>query len=107
VPRDDLVRAMLDGVDPLLEELDTDTRNLVLTLARIWSTVETGAIRSKDAAADWALPRLPETHRPVLARARAIYVGSEEERWDDLMSGVRPHAEHVAGEIRRVRPFGE
>jgi predicted nucleotidyltransferase len=107
VPRDDLVQAMLEGVDPLLEELDTDTRNVVLTLARIWSSIETGAIRSKDAAADWALPRLPETHRPVLARARAIYVGNEEERWDDLLPRVRSHAEHVAGEIRRVRPFGE
>ena len=75
---------MLEGIDPLLADLDDDTRNVVLTLARIWTTLGTGEFRSKDAAADWALERLPEEHRAVLARARAIYLGDEPERWDDL-----------------------
>src|SRR5690606_11330986 len=84
VPRGDLVRAMTDAVPDLLDELDTDTRNAVLTLARIWSTLATGRIRSKDEAAEWALARLPDEHRPVLARARAVHLGDEEEHWDDL-----------------------
>ena len=75
---------MLEGIEPLLADLDDDTRNVVLTLARIWTTLGTGEFRSKDAAADWALERLPEEHRAVLARARAIYLGDEPERWDDL-----------------------
>jgi streptomycin 3"-adenylyltransferase len=99
VPRDELVRAMAGDVGSLLDELDSDTRNVVLTLARIWSTLATGEFRSKDAAADWALPRLPEEHREVLARARAIYLGDEEERWDDLRPALRPHGERVAAEI--------
>jgi predicted nucleotidyltransferase len=103
VPRADLVRALVACVDPLLDDLDDDTRNVLLTLARIWSTVATGEIRSKDAAAGWALERLPGAHhRPVLERARAIYLGEAEERWDDLRDRVRPLAEHVAGEIRRA-----
>jgi predicted nucleotidyltransferase len=102
VPREDLVRAMVDGIDPLLEELDADTRNVVLTLARIWSTVATGEIRSKDAAAEWALPRLPEEHRAVLSRARTIYLGGQEEQWHDLAGRVRAHADHVAPEISRL-----
>jgi Aminoglycoside adenylyltransferase, C-terminal domain len=57
---------------------------VIVTLARIWSTVATGAIRSIGDAADWALDRLPEEHRMALARARAIHLGHEEERWDDL-----------------------
>jgi predicted nucleotidyltransferase len=100
VSRRDLAAAMLEGIDSLLGDLDEDTRNVVLTLARIWSTVATGTIRSKDAAADWALDRLPEEHRPVLARARAIYLGEEPERWDDLRPRVRPYADHVVAEIR-------
>jgi predicted nucleotidyltransferase len=99
VSREDLVRAMLDGIDSLLADLDDDTRNVVLTLARIWTTLGTGEFRSKDAAADWALERLPEEHRAVLGRARAIYLGEEPERWEDLRSQVRPHADHVVGEI--------
>lgn len=101
-PHDDLVRATVGDIDVLLRDLADDTRNVVLTLARIWSTVATGTIRSKDAAADWALERLPDEQRAVLARARAIYLGDEEERWDDLEPLVRPHAEHVVAEIREL-----
>jgi streptomycin 3"-adenylyltransferase len=91
VPHDDLINAMVGGIDSLLANLDGDTRNVILTLARIWSTVATGEIRSKDGAAEWALARLPEEQRAVLARAGAIYLGDEEERWDDLRQRVRAY----------------
>ncbi|MFF9808913.1 aminoglycoside adenylyltransferase family protein [Streptomyces coeruleorubidus] len=93
VPHEDLRRAIVAGVPGLMEELDTDTRNVLLTLARIWTTLTSGTIRSKDAAAEWALDRLPAEQRPVLARARAVYLGEEEERWDDL--APRPCAEFL------------
>jgi streptomycin 3"-adenylyltransferase len=105
VPAADLRRAMTDELPSLLADLDTDTRNIVLTLARIWVTLVTGEIRSKDAAAAWALTRLPEEHRAVLARARAIYLGDEDERWDDLRDRLRPFAEHVLNSIRAARPI--
>ncbi|MCA1587524.1 MAG: DUF4111 domain-containing protein [Chloroflexi bacterium] len=89
-PREDLVRAMTDGMESLLEDLEPDTTNVVLTLARIWTTVATGEVRSRDNAADWALSGLPDEHRVVLARARAVYLGVEEDRWDDLAAAVRP-----------------
>ena len=101
IPRGDLVKASSHGIDALLEDFGDDTRNVILTLARIWSTVATGEIRSKAAAADWALDRLPEEHRAVLDRARAIYVGDEKERWDDLQQQARHYADHVVTEIRR------
>ena len=103
VPHDDLIRAMVGDIEPLLGDLADDTRNVVLTLARIWSTVAAGDVRSKDAAADWALPRLPAEHRAVLARARAAYLGGEgEEQWDDLLPRIRPHVDHVVAEIHRL-----
>ncbi|SDM70357.1 streptomycin 3-adenylyltransferase [Streptomyces sp. cf386] len=96
VPPADLRRAIVTGVPELLAELDSDTRNVLLTLARIWTTLETGAIRSKDAAADWALARLPAEHRPVLAHARALYLGERDEHWgDDLLPRVRPCADQL------------
>ena len=103
VPAADLVRAVVHGIPGLLDDLEPDTANVLLTLARIWTTVATGEIRAKDAAADWVLGRLPEEHRPVLARARAVYLGEVEvERWDDLRSQLRPHADFVIGEIERA-----
>ncbi|MDT0613775.1 aminoglycoside adenylyltransferase family protein [Streptomyces lancefieldiae] len=97
VPHEDLRRAIVAGVPGLMAELESDTRNVLLTLARIWSTLATGEIRSKDAAADWALARLPVAHRPPMAHARAVYLGQEEERRGD---GVRPCAEHLVRAVR-------
>lgn len=45
--------------------------------------------------------RLPEEHRPVLARARAIYL-DEVVVWDAaLRSHARPVAEYLEGEIEK------
>jgi broad specificity phosphatase PhoE len=59
----------------------------------------TGEIRTKDGAADWVLARLPAEHRPVLARARAIYLGEQDERWDDLRDRLQPFVDHLLAEI--------
>jgi predicted nucleotidyltransferase len=100
VPRRDYVASLLNGVDGLLEDLEWDTRNVVLTLARIWCGLETDEVYSKDVAADWALARLPARHRRALAEARAIYVGEQDEESDDFLRDARAFAEHVVTEIR-------
>jgi streptomycin 3"-adenylyltransferase len=100
VPPADVRAACLHGIPGLLADLEPDTANVVLTLARIWTTLATGEIRAKDAAADWVLDRLPEEHRAVLRRARDVYLGEADDRWDDLEAAVRSHADHVVAEIR-------
>ncbi len=71
--------------------------------ARIWSALATGALCSKDAAAAWALDRFPEEHKSVLARAGAIYLGDEEDRWDDIREDVRRYVEYVISEIKNLQ----
>ena len=102
VPPADIRRAMLDGIPDLLADLAGDERNVILTFARIWTTLATGVIRSKDAAATWALPRLPPEHRAVLAQARADYLGEATPDWAVLRPRIGPLVDHVLGEIRRV-----
>jgi len=102
VPENDLRRAMADEIDGLRSDISSDTCNVTLTLARMWSTLATVVIRSKDAAADWALERLPEAQRPVLRRARAIYLGEQAEGWEELEDQIGPHTEYVVAEIRRL-----
>jgi predicted nucleotidyltransferase len=105
VPPEDLIRGATVGIPQLLEEIESDTRNVLLTLARIWMTVATGEIRSKDAAADWALEHIPPRHRVVLARARDMYLrGEDEECWSDL-TAVHEHAEYVVNAIRVLPSF--
>ena len=106
VPRDDYVAALRACVQGVLADLENDTRNYVLTLARVWYSLATGGIEPKDSAAEWALRRLPPQHRPVLERARAIYLGEEDEHWDDLLPRVRAYADHVAREVDRVARAG-
>ncbi len=103
IPRTDLMRAIAGDLDVLIPGLHAEeTRVAVLTFARIWMTVTTGEFATKDAAAAWALPRLPHEHRPVLERARAIYLGHEEDRWDDMRSLLQPYADHLITEITRA-----
>jgi streptomycin 3"-adenylyltransferase len=102
VPEADVRRAMLDSIPDLLSYLDGDERNVILTFVRIWTTLATGLIRTKDGAADWALPLLPAEHRAVLEHARAIYLGEALEEWGELMPRTRPFVDHVIGEIERA-----
>ncbi len=55
-----------------------DERNIVLALARIWFSVSTGSIASKDAAAAWVAERLPPEHAALLAGAAESYLGGGE-----------------------------
>jgi predicted nucleotidyltransferase len=84
VPLADLERACRDVIPELLPGIEAkdDTRNSLLTLARIWFTLSTGRIESKDVAAAWALERLPDGTGEALRLARAGYLGQVADRWD-------------------------
>lgn len=80
VPPADLTRAMRDELGSLLEDLDTDTANVLLTLARIWHTLVTGEFAPKDVAASWAVVRLGERHE-ALEHARETYRAGTYDSW--------------------------
>jgi streptomycin 3"-adenylyltransferase len=52
------------------------------------------------------LLRLPELHRPVLARARRIYLGQEPEGWEDLRPAIQPCAAAMLEAIQGARAAG-
>ncbi|MHA4854323.1 aminoglycoside adenylyltransferase family protein [Rhodococcus sp. MSC1_016] len=106
VPHADLVRASVEGIPELLAGLDDDIRNVLLTLARIWTTTATGRIKTKDAAADWAVAHLSPEHRPVLEHAKSLYLTCryQDEVWSErLKTQVRPHVNAVLTQIDRLR----
>lgn len=57
VPYRDFMKAMIHDLERLTTDIESDTRNVLLTYARIWSTLETSEIRSKPNAADWVMTR--------------------------------------------------
>ena len=72
------IRQSLPG---LTASLHGDERNVLLTLARMWVTLETGALVSKDAAAAWAAERLPAPLAAMLEMARLAYLGQCRDDW--------------------------
>ncbi len=97
-PYKDFITATADALPSLMSEIESDTRNVLLTLARIWCTVTTDTIRSKPAAADWAINRLPEEFIPVMERAKAICRGDDEEYWDDIKELIKACANFMLNE---------
>ena len=73
--------AIEDLLPELVESVEGDERNVLLTLSRMWVTLRTGQFVSKDAAADWARPQLSDQAAATLALARDAYLG---DRNDDL-----------------------
>ncbi|MDC9598441.1 aminoglycoside adenylyltransferase family protein [Xenorhabdus anantnagensis] len=83
IPRSDIRRAIKDALPNLIETLQGDERNVLLTLARMWRTLVTGEFVSKDVAADWAAARLPAIQAAVLANVRETYLRGGEEDWQN------------------------
>jgi len=105
VPYHDFMKAMLHDLNRLAADLKQDTRNVLLTYARIWSTLATNAIRSKPAAADWAMTHLPKKYQPVMKRAKSICIGIENEHWDDIETLIQPCADFMADKINAQIPL--
>jgi streptomycin 3"-adenylyltransferase len=103
IPPADLRRSMVHGIPGLLADLEGDTRNVILTLARIWTSLSTGEIHTKDAAAAWASARLRDGLGSILTRARAMYLGEEPDAsWNAFLPEALATADRLVEEIRRA-----
>lgn len=99
VPYADFMTALTDELTAVRGDLDWDTRNVLLTLARMWCTVTTDTIQSKQGAAAWAIAALPEEYKPVMERALTVLLGKQEEMWTDLQAIVPKCADFMADKI--------
>ncbi|MDQ8032234.1 MAG: aminoglycoside adenylyltransferase family protein [Bordetella sp.] len=106
VPQRDFVQALRDTIAQWrgLDDWLGDELTVVLALARIWYSAATGAIASKDVAADWALARLPDSLRPVMAQARAAYLGDAPDELARDPAALQAFVPQVRAEIERLLP---
>ncbi len=81
IPVSDVRMAMMDSLPGLMASVRGDERNVLLTLARMWYTAETGEFAGKDIAASWAMRRLPESGTTPLDTARKAYRGEAVDDW--------------------------
>lgn len=100
VPHGDVRQAIADSLPALIGNLVGDERNVLLTLARMWYTLETGTFVPKDAAAEWALPLVSSETAAALALAQAAYRGAAVDDWQShpLLAGQA--ADELAHQVR-------
>jgi aminoglycoside 9-adenylyltransferase len=102
VPPADLRRAIKDSVQPLIGDMVGDERNVLLTLARMVVTLETGEIVSKDDADDRVMSTLPAGSRDLLDLARQGYLGAAADDWTQNRDQTQETADQLAAKIRRL-----
>ena len=104
IDRSVLDQAMVATIPDLTEpdKLASDTANVLLTLARIWTTLETRQIVPKDVAADWAIERLDPGEGLALERARETYRAGTYESWDVPIDSASATAAALVRSIERT-----
>lgn len=101
VPNTDLRQSGHDSIEPLLNNLIGDERNVLLTLARMLVTAQAGRTVSKNEAAELVQPLLPLQHRRVLSLASDAYLGNAVDDWDQHAHEAHDTTEHVTGLIHQ------
>lgn len=81
VPPADIRAAMYAMRPEVARNLVGEEMHALLTLARMWVTLDGGEIVAKDVAAARVLAWLPETLRAPLERARDVYLGRCADDW--------------------------
>lgn len=97
-----LRQAVLAVVPGLVREVAGDERNVLLSLARVLVTLETGRVVSKDAAARAVGPRLASSDRTLLDLARAGYLGQVRDDWSEHSSHAVTLARNLAALAQRI-----
>jgi streptomycin 3"-adenylyltransferase len=98
----DVRNAMRQLLPELLGGLREDTRNVLLTLSRIWYTAENGAFVSKDEAASWAIPELSDRSAMTLNHARRAYLGEVDDNWSSHQDGMECLAEELTSKVNHA-----
>ncbi|MFF1946858.1 aminoglycoside adenylyltransferase domain-containing protein [Rhodococcus qingshengii] len=99
VPSHLLRRAVVERVPDLVSEVCGDERNVLLTLARILVTLETGEIVSKDVAAQTVAADRTGPERALLLAARAGYLGLVRDDWSEWRAQAHALVTTLANEI--------
>ncbi len=82
IPFSEIQKAIKYSLPQLMNNLNGDERNVLLTLARMWFTLETGEISTKDIAAQWVLEKIPNQSSSILNMAKEAYLGNVQDQWE-------------------------
>lgn len=99
VPLAVVLDAIRQSKPGLLRALNGDERNVLLTLTRMWYTLENQTIASKSSAARWAIARIPHSLRWLMEMASDAYQGLQTDEWSGHEEQVQQVADWLAAQI--------
>jgi predicted nucleotidyltransferase len=95
IAADQVRRAMRDALPSLVDGLKGDERNVLLTLARMWRTAQTGEFVTKDAAANWVAPLVPHQIGATVRYAGQAYLGEVSDDWSARTSEAQRASDYL------------
>jgi streptomycin 3"-adenylyltransferase len=102
IPPDHVRRAMREALPSLVAGLQGDERNVLLTLARMWRTAETGEFVTKDAAANWVAPLVPHQIGATVRYAGEAYLGQVADDWSDRTSEAQRASDYLQTKLMEL-----
>lgn len=78
VPPDDYLASIIEDITGALATIEDDPVYAVLNTCRVWAFLQAGLIYSKQEGGKWALARVPDNIRPVVATALQVYSNEQE-----------------------------
>lgn len=102
IPDSEVRKAIKNSLPGLLASIKGDERNVLLTLCRMWFTLETAEICPKNIAAEWVLPELPNELVPILELAINGYLGNCVDEWTGLEKETRLLADFLNRNLERI-----
>lgn len=102
IPFDEIKKAIRLSSLNVLASLKGDERNVLLTLSRMWFTLSTKEITTKDVAAEWAVAKLPEKLTTLLVKAKEAYLGHLTDEWETTEKETRELAQYLLIQIKKL-----
>ena len=105
IPFHEIKKAIRFSLPGLISSFKGDERNVLLTLSRMWFTLVTEEITTKDVAAKWVILKLPERFPPLLTTAKEAYLGNLSDEWEtvekEAMALVEYMKKHLQTRIKQ------
>ena len=102
IPFHEIKKAIWFSLPGLISSFKGDERNVLLTLSRMWFTLVTEEITTKDVAAKWVILKLPERFPPLLTTAKEAYLGNLSDEWETVEKEAMALVEYMKKQIEEL-----
>lgn len=102
IPFHEIRRAIRFSLPGLISSFKGDERNVLLALSRMWFTLETRELTTKDIAAGWVISKLPEKFSPLLTMAKEAYLGNLSDEWKTIDKETIKLVEYMKKQIEEL-----